>query len=245
MNDPLYPGSPEERLIVALDVPSATEAVSLAKRLGESVVWVKVGLELFCASGPGVVEQLAALGKRLFLDLKFHDIPNTVAGAVRSVARLPVQLLTMHAAAGEEAMRAAAEAAGARDDLGILAVTRLTSVAGVSPDFTDVEEAAAAAAASGLFGVVCPAAAAPRLRDRFEGKLRRVCPGIRPGGAVRDDQVHVATPASAVAAGADWIVVGRPITRQPDPAVAAVAIIDQIKAANRDAAGFDAFGTGR
>jgi orotidine-5'-phosphate decarboxylase len=224
MTDLLHPQTPKERLIVALDVATAEQATALAEQLGEEVLWVKVGLELFCAAGAPMVERLARMGKRIFLDLKFHDIPNTVAGAVAAVTKLPVHLVNMHAAAGEAAMRAAAEAASARADLGLLAVTRLTSQARGGVDFSDVERAAEEAAEAGLFGVVCPAQAAGRLRDRFGRRLARVVPGIRPAGANADDQVHIATPEGAIRAGADWIVVGRAITRAEDPAAAARAI---------------------
>jgi orotidine-5'-phosphate decarboxylase len=224
MNDPLRPRTPEERLIVALDLPSAGDAIELAKRLGDRVVWVKVGLELFCSAGPPVVEGLAAIGKKIFLDLKFHDIPNTVAGAVSAVARLPVHLVNMHAASGPDAMRAAREAVAGRTDLGLLAVTRLTSQAAGARDFSDCEAAAQGACAAGFYGVVCPAQAASRLRERFGERLAYVVPGIRPAGSGSDDQVHIATPQGAVTAGADWIVVGRPITRASDPAAAAHAI---------------------
>jgi len=221
MSEGLRPRAPRERLIVALDFPAADQAVGMAERLGDTVLWVKVGLELFCTAGPGVVEDLAGLGKKIFLDLKFHDIPNTVVGAVKSVARLPIHMINMHAAAGEKAMKAANEAISSRPGLGLIAVTRLTSQAEGGSDFSDVLKAAEAASAAGLFGVVCPAPTAGMLRERFGDRLARVCPGIRPTGTASNDQVHVATPEGAVAAGADWIVVGRPITQASDPAAAA------------------------
>ncbi len=230
MSKPALPASPRERLIVALDAPGSAQACDLARRLGDEVLWVKVGLELFCSAGPSVVEDLAGLGKRIFLDLKFHDIPNTVAGAVRAVARLPVALVNLHAAAGAAAMEAAAEAARDRSDLGLLAVTRLTSDARGGEGFDDVVEQAEAAARAGFFGVVCPAAAAPLLETRYGDSLARVCPGIRPRGADAHDQVHVATPEGAVAAGAHWIVVGRAITQASDPAAAARRILEALRA---------------
>ena len=233
MTDRIRPRTARERLIVALDEPGAREARELAERLGSEVDWVKIGLELFCSAGPGIVSELAGTGRRIFLDLKFHDIPNTVARAVAAVARLPVCLVNVHAAAGEEALRAAAEAAAHRSDLGLLAVTRLTSQAQGEAAFADVEAAAERALAAGLFGVVCPAPSAARLRARFGDRLALVCPGIRPAGTALDDQVHVATPRGAVEAGADWIVVGRPITRATDPAAAAVAIRQQLEGISR------------
>jgi len=222
------PTTPLERLIVALDVPTEREALALAERLGANVLWVKVGLELFCTAGPGVVRELAGMGKRIFLDLKFHDIPNTVAGAVAAASRLPVQLLNMHAVAGTKAMEAARAAAADRPDLGVIAVTRLTSDDTAGPGFADVERLAEGAVRAGLFGVVCPAAAAGLLRERYGDALARVCPGIRPAGGEAHDQVHVSTPEGAVAAGAHWIVVGRPITRAPDPAAAARGLLEAL-----------------
>jgi orotidine-5'-phosphate decarboxylase len=228
MQRPALPSTPRERLIAALDFPSAGEAVDFARRVGDDVLWVKVGLELFCSAGPGVVLDLAGLGKRIFLDLKFHDIPNTVARAVAAAARLPVGLINLHASAGPKVMSAAQEVVAGRPDVGLLAVTRLTSDERGDPDYADVEQLAAQAFEAGFFGVVCPAPAAERLRRRFGDDLARVCPGIRPAGAGADDQVHIATPGGAVAAGAHWIVVGRPITGAADPAEAARAIAASI-----------------
>ncbi len=225
---PRLPTTPLERLIVALDVPTEGEALALAERLGPNVLWVKVGLELFCTAGPPVVRALAGMGKRIFLDLNFHDIPNTVAGAVAAASRLPIQLLNLHAAAGPRAMEAACSAAAERSDLGIIAVTRLTSDEGAAAGFSDVERFAEQAHQAGLFGVVCPAAAAPLLRSRYGDSLVRVCPGIRPAGGDVHDQVHVSTPEGAIAAGAHWIVVGRAITRAADPAQAARVTLGSI-----------------
>jgi orotidine-5'-phosphate decarboxylase len=222
------PTTPLERLIVALDVSTESEALTLAERLGPNVLWVKVGLELFCTGGPPIVRALAGMGKRIFLDLKFHDIPNTVAGAVKTASKLPVQLLNLHASAGVKAMEAAQAAAAERSDLGIIAVTRLTSDESAPSGFADVERFAEQAARAGLFGVVCPAGAAPILRSRYGDSLVRVCPGIRPAGGEIHDQVHVSTPEGAFAAGAHWIVVGRPITRAADPGLAARGILEAL-----------------
>lgn len=229
---PNLPSGARERLIVALDVADAKAAASLVDRLGEDVLWVKIGLELFCSAGPEVVREVAARGKRIFLDLKFHDIPNTVARAVESASRLPVHLVNMHAASGNKAMEAARQAAAGRGDLGVLAVTRLTSDAGGDPSFEDVARLAGAAADAGLFGVVCPAGAAQRLRERYGDRLARVCPGIRPAGTDANDQVSIATPSGAVLAGAHWIVVGRPITQADDPAAAARRIRAELEASS-------------
>lgn len=224
MIEGLKPRAARERLIVALDFPTADLAIDMAERVGDTVDWVKVGLELFCTAGPRVVEDLAGRGKKIFLDLKFHDIPNTVVGAVSSVSRLPIQMVNMHAAAGEKAMREANEAIKSRSGLGLIAVTRLTSQAEGASDFSDVLRAAESTASAGLFGVVCPAPSASMLREKFGEKLARVCPGIRPAGTAANDQVHISTPEGAVEAGADWIVVGRPITKAADPARAAMEI---------------------
>ena len=229
MSGPVLPRAARERLIVALDLPGSREAVEMARRLDDSVLWVKVGLELFCSAGPAVVEELARSGKRVFLDLKFHDIPNTVAGAVRAAARLPIGLVDIHASAGLKAMEEAARAQGERDDLGVLAVTRLTSAADGPGDFDDVRRLAEAAVQAGLFGVVCPAAASSVLRDRYGDRLARVVPGIRPSGVAAHDQIHVATPEGAVRSGAHWIVVGRAITQADDPAAAARQIIASLE----------------
>ena len=229
MMGPVLPRTARERLIVALDVPGPHEAVEMARRLDESVLWIKVGLELFCAAGPSVVEDLAHLGKRIFLDLKFHDIPNTVAGALRSVARLPIGLVDIHASAGSRAMEEAARIQSARGDLGVIAVTRLTSAEDGPADFSDVRNLAEAAARAGLFGVVCPAAAASDLRETYGDRLARVVPGIRPAGSASHDQIHVATPEGAVRSGAHWIVVGRAITQAADPAAEARRIIASLE----------------
>jgi orotidine-5'-phosphate decarboxylase len=224
MQRPALPSNPRERLIVALDFPTAGDAVAFARSAGDDVLWVKVGLELFCSAGPNVVLDLAALGKKIFLDLKFHDIPNTVARAVEAASRLPVGLMTLHASAGSKVMKAAQEAVAGRPDIGLLAVTRLTSDERGDSGYADVEALAREAFGAGIFGVICPAPSASRLRELFGDDLARVVPGIRPAGADSNDQVHVATPDGAVAAGAHWIVVGRPITRAADPAAAARAI---------------------
>jgi len=220
-------------LIVALDVPSRAEALGLVDRLGGEVDFYKVGLELYTRAGPDVVRDLRARGKRVFLDLKLHDIPNTVSSAVRATAELEVELLTVHAAGGAPMLSAAAAAAEAGPGrLVLLGVTLLTSL---SP--TDVEAAwgrpisslreevlrlAAAVRASGLAGVVASPHEAEALRRRLGPGLLIVTPGIRLPGAPAHDQARIATPCAAVRAGATHLVIGRSVTAAPDP-VAAMA----------------------
>ncbi len=220
-------------LIVALDVPSRAEALGLVDRLGGEVDFYKVGLELYTRAGPDVVRDLRARGKRVFLDLKLHDIPNTVSSAVRATAELEVELLTVHTAGGAPMLSAAAAAAEAGPGrLALLGVTLLTSL---SP--TDVEAAwgrpisslreevlrlAAAARASGLAGVVASPHEAEALRRRLGPGLLIVTPGIRLPGAPAHDQARIATPGAAVRAGATHLVIGRSVTAAPDP-VAAMA----------------------
>ncbi|HXY40401.1 MAG TPA: orotidine-5'-phosphate decarboxylase [Vicinamibacteria bacterium] len=225
-----------ERLIVALDVPTAASALALADRLGGHVGLFKVGSQLFTAAGPELVRALAEHDERVFLDLKFHDIPNTVAGAVEGACRLGVQLLTVHATGGAAMMQAAARARGnARTRL--LAITVLTShdegalaaigLAGPVPDA--VRRLALLAQASGLDGVVCSPEEARLVREACGQGFLIVTPGIRPAGVASGDQARAATPLAALAAGADHIVVGRPIVAAPDPVAAAEAIVQELQ----------------
>ncbi len=232
---------PRERLIVALDTPELAEAEALVERLAGAVGMYKVGAQLFTAVGPAAVEMVRKRGGRVFLDLKYHDIPATVAGAVREAARLGVTLLTVHASGGAGMLRAAAEAAAAagRERPRILAVTVLTSLdrASLQRELgvpVSVEghavHLAGLARAAGCDGVV----ASPREAGQLRAALGRgpliVTPGIRPAGVGADDQARVATPAVARRAGADYLVVGRPITGAADPAAAAAAIVAEISA---------------
>jgi orotidine-5'-phosphate decarboxylase len=234
----------EDRVITALDVPSAEEAMALAGRLGDRARFVKVGLELFSAAGPTVLQLLQGQGKRIFLDLKYNDIPNTVAGAARVAARLGVSLVTMHAGCGRAAIAAAAEALAAAppgpDGLrpALLAVTVLTSMGpedladtGPGPDDVParVRRLARLAWESGCDGLVCSAADLPDLRAELGGEPLAVTPGIRPAGGDVQDQKRVATPAGAMRDGADFLVVGRPITRADDPAGAHAAIAAELE----------------
>ncbi len=228
---------PRQRLIVALDVSSAAAAQKIVAAVGDSASCYKVGMQLYTAEGPRVVRDLVASGRRVFLDLKYHDIPNTVAAAVCQAAGLGVSMLTIHASGGGKMMRAATEAASTRNAaLMVLAVTVLTSLddndldkLGVRGRVQDqVLRLGALALADGCHGVVASAREASALRNELEGDFAIVTPGVRPAGAEPDDQARVVTPAEAIAAGATHIVVGRPITGAADPAAEARAILGQI-----------------
>ncbi len=227
-----------ESLIVALDVPNAEKARALVAQLGESVSFYKVGNELFTAVGPALVRDLIASGKKVFLDLKFHDIPNTVAGAVHSAASLGVSLLTVHASGGSKMLQAAAQAAAQSSAKPtVLAVTVLTSLAaadleeiGVSGTLeAQVLRLANLAINSGCGGIVASAQEAAHLRQTLGTGFTLVTPGIRPAGAVAADQSRVVTPGDAIRAGATFLVVGRPITAADDPPHAAASITQQIE----------------
>ena len=228
------------RLIVALDTPTAAGALDLVNRLERQCQWFKVGLELFTAAGPAVLETLAARGHSVFLDLKFHDIPNTVAGAVRSAAAHGARLLTLHALGGP-AMLTAARAAleGLADPPELLAVTVLTSmdseqlqaVAINGSPAQQVELLARMGMSAGIRGFVCSPQEVGSLRALTGPSGVLVVPGIRPAGATVGDQKRVATPAETMRAGASYLVVGRPITQAPDPAEAAEAILQEMAVA--------------
>jgi orotidine-5'-phosphate decarboxylase len=227
---------PRERLIVALDVPSVAEAEALVVRLGDTVSFYKIGYQLAFAGGIDFASALAGAGKRIFLDLKLHDIGSTVAKGVASVARLGASFLTVHAY--PQTMHAAVDAR-AGSALRLLAVTVLTSyddadLAAAGYDFTVSElvgERAAQARDIGIDGLVCSGEEAAMLRPIIGTGMVLVTPGIRPAGADAGDQKRIMTPAAAIAAGADHLVVGRPIVAAPDPQVAAAAIVAEIAAA--------------
>ncbi len=226
---------PRDRLILALDVPSIVAAEAMVERLGDAVGFYKIGYQLAFAGGLPLAENLVRTGKRVFLDLKLHDIGNTVARGVESVAKLGATFLTVHAY--PQTMHAAVEARG-MSGLRILAVTVLTSyddadLAAAGYDFTVrelVAERASQACDIGVDGLVCSAEEAAVLRPKV-GALVLVTPGIRPAGADAGDQKRVMTPAKAIAAGADYLVVGRPILAAPDPKAAAERIVAEIAAA--------------
>jgi orotidine-5'-phosphate decarboxylase len=231
--------SADARLIVALDYPDAQAALDLVDRLEGATRWFKVGLELYVAEGNSLVAELQRRGYSVFLDLKFHDIPNTVASAVRSAARLGVQMLTVHTAGGPAMLAAAAEAAGGTGPI-LLGVTVLTSMDDAQLAATgilgssaaQVETLARMAYANGVQGFVCSPVEVANLRSQLGSKPVLVIPGIRPEGAATGDQRRVATPGAAIAAGASYLVVGRPITRAADPGAAARSILTEIQAAS-------------
>ena len=234
------PKHPRERLIVALDVPRASEALRLAEELSGEVGLFKVGLELFCAEGPDLVKALSRHA-RIFLDLKFLDIPNTVTGALRSVLPLDPYFLTVHATGGMPMMKAVSELLQTHRQQGgqtrSLAVTVLTSfdetewknVGQTHDTAASVLNLARLAQQSGMDGGVCSSQEARQLRQHLGTSFHLVCPGIRPIGSDLGDQVRVSDPASALQAGADYLVVGRPITASTHPREAAHALVESIQ----------------
>jgi orotidine-5'-phosphate decarboxylase len=227
-----------DRLVVALDVGSAEEALALVERLAGLAGMFKVGSQLFTAAGPDFVRGLVARGEKVFLDLKYHDIPNTVAGAVSAACRLGVSLVDVHALGGQAMMEAAV---GAMPAMGtrLLAITVLTShdaaelgELGVTGDVTDnVRRLARLAHAAEVDGVVASPQEVPVIREVCGPDFLVVTPGIRPAGARAGDQARLATPAAALKAGADLLVVGRPIIEAADPAAAARAIVSEMEGA--------------
>jgi orotidine-5'-phosphate decarboxylase len=227
----------KRHLIVALDLPTSEAALALASRLADQCQWFKVGLELYIAAGPAIVETLVSRGHSVFLDLKLHDIPNTVASAVRSATSLGASLLTVHAAGGPAMLQAAREAAaGLATAPQLLAVTVLTSmdqrqlaaigVAGAPAD--QVALLAKLGLQAGIRGFVCSPQEAAAMRALTGPESVLVTPGIRPAGADQGDQQRIATPTYALDQGANYLVVGRPITQAADPALAAEAILFEI-----------------
>ena len=224
-------------VIVALDSATSAEALALADRLDPALCRVKVGKELFTAAGPAVVEALQVRGFEVFLDLKFHDIPNTVAAACRVAASLGVWMVDVHASGGAAMLQAARRAVDSvsRPPL-LVAITVLTSLgehdlpaiglAGPLP--AAVERLARLAQSCGLDGVVCSAAEAPVLRAALGATFALVTPGIRPAGSASDDQVRILTPADALRQGSSHLVIGRPITQAADPSAALRSILDSI-----------------
>ncbi|MCX6937052.1 MAG: orotidine-5'-phosphate decarboxylase [Verrucomicrobia bacterium] len=228
-------------LILALDVPTREEAAPLLRQLRGQLRWVKIGLQMFTAYGPDYVRAVADEGFDIFLDLKLHDIPNTVAKAVESLAPLPIGMLTLHTGGGREMMQSAVKAQQAtRPDLLLLGVTVLTSMdttelanigVGGTPEM-QVARLGSLAASAGMKGLVCSPLEVGLLRRILPAGVQLVTPGIRPAGeSGGDDQKRVLTPAQAAAAGSSYIVVGRPILKAPDPAAAARAILADLASA--------------
>jgi orotidine-5'-phosphate decarboxylase len=226
-------------VIVALDYDDPRQALSLAQRLDPMSCRLKVGKELFTAAGPAVVEELQTLGFELFLDLKFHDIPNTVASALRSAASLGVWMVNVHASGGRRMLEASVDAlASASSHPTLIGVTVLTSMD--AADFSElsyrdsleqqVMRLASLCQDCGLQGVVCSAREAAHLRRELGEAFQLVTPGIRPPGAATDDQRRIVTPVDAVAAGSSYLVIGRPITRAEDPAAALATINASLQA---------------
>ncbi len=233
---------PKSRLVVAMDVPEATAALRLAEKLAGEVGMLKVGLELFCAAGPGFVKELQAFAP-VFMDLKFHDIPTTVRRALEAVLPLDPRLVNVHAQGGPQMLEAAAQAVKAHRAAGghteLLAVTVLTSLGREEwARLGHAEEPGAAAlqlarlaSESGCDGVVCSAQEAAAVRQACGEAFLRLCPGIRPKGSALNDQARVVDPATALQLGANYLVVGRPITHAEDPRAAARALVAEMAGA--------------
>jgi orotidine-5'-phosphate decarboxylase len=232
-------------IIVALDLPDSSAALSLVDRLGDSIDYYKVGSPLFTRSGPAIVHALADRGKKVFLDLKYHDIPNTVAQAVRAAADLGVAMLTLHAGGGMTMMRAARDAVGPDGPI-LLGVTLLTSFNAAEVEQVwgkelrslreEVARLAALAADAGLDGVVASALEVESLKRRHGNEFVVVTPGIRPAGHLAGDQVRTGTPAEAVRAGSDFLVIGRPILEAPDPVEVVSRVRDEVAQAREQRA---------
>lgn len=231
-----------DQLIVALDVSSAAQAQKIVASLGDSVSFYKVGMQLYTAEGPSVVRDLVSSGRRVFLDLKYHDIPNTVGAAVRAAGKLGVSLLTVHGAGGSKMLRAAMEAARESNPaMKLVAVTVLTSMdeedlneVGVLGNLEkQVVQVANLALKAGCHGVVSSAREVKALRVRLGNDFLVITPGVRPPGAAHGDQARVVTPAEAIAAGSTHLVVGRPITRAENPSEEAEKIIREIEHASQ------------
>ena len=224
-----------EKIIVALDVPTSERALKLVAQLREQIEFFKIGLQLYTAAGPEIVRAVSATGAKVFLDLKLHDIPNTVARAVELATALGVQMLTIHLSGGSEMIRAAM---GARKtEISILGVTVLTSATQQTFDEIGIGEQldrhvlrlASIGVSAGIDGLVASSFEVPELREEFGDKIKLVVPGIRPAGSERSDQKRTMTPREAIQAGADYLVIGRPITAHLDPRVAVTKILEEFK----------------
>ncbi len=227
----------DSRIIVALDFSASGEAIALAERLDPSLCRLKVGKELFTRAGPAIIERLHGLGFEVFLDLKFHDIPHTVAQALKAAASLGVWMVNVHALGGRRMLESAREALQGRPRPHLIAVTILTSldeaqlheIGLAGPLHEHVERLAGLALQCGLDGVVCSAREAPALRRLWGPQGLLVTPGVRPSGSAKDDQCRIVTPAEAMTLGASHLVIGRPITRAQDPQAALEAILAELE----------------
>jgi orotidine-5'-phosphate decarboxylase len=236
-----------DRIIFALDVGDLSSARIWVEKIGAHVGWFKVGLELFTAAGPAVVDLITSSGLKCFLDLKFHDIPNTVAGAVRSAVRLKAHMMTVHISGGREMIRAALDAAGEESDAlriprpGIIGVSVLTSLnqddlygLGVGRPLEEhMSGLVELACEENIDGIVCSPADLSFVRSKVRETTLIITPGIRPLWSEKGDQKRIATPESAIQSGADLMVIGRPISRAPDPVEAIEKIIREIEASGR------------
>ena len=235
------PSRPQDKIIIALDVPDTDGALRLIDSLsnhGQPPALCKIGLELFTAEGPSVVKAIKSRGCKVFLDLKFHDIPNTVAHAIKSAAGLGVTMTTLHAVGGPVMLEAAAKAAqeSGGSELLLLAVTVLTSMDAAQLSSTGISlepkeqvlRLAGLASDAGIGGVVCSPLEITAIRETFGDKLRIVTPGVRPTWAATGDQKRVMTPAEAVKAGSDWLVIGRPITAAENPKEAYAKVVSEL-----------------
>ena len=227
------------QLILALDIEDRTQAIELVKQAGPNLEWVKIGLQMFTQYGPDYVREIADLGKHVFLDLKLHDIPNTVAKAIASVSDLPIDMLTIHACGGREMMEWAVKAQQEnKPDLQLLGVTVLTSMddealSCIGVNRTAAEQVAALtslASEAGMSGLVCSPHEAASVKAAHGSQFQLVTPGIRPAGAAAGDQKRIMTPQLAAEQGADYIVVGRPIYQAEDPAAVVAAINADLQA---------------
>ncbi len=222
------------QLILALDIEDKTQAIDLVKRTGDGLEWVKIGLQMFTRYGPDYVREIADLGKRVFLDLKLHDIPNTVAKAVQSVSDLPINMLTLHTCGGREMMEWAIKAQqDYKPDLQLLGVTVLTSTDDAGLQELGINEKASErvlslatlAQTAGMNGLVCSTHEVVALKEKFGSQFDLITPGIRPAGTDAGDQKRIMTPAKAAEAGSTYIVVGRPIYQADDPAAVVSNIV--------------------